>query len=395
MKASGFFRLLQVAIGNCACLSHPLTEREWHEMLAMANKQALVGILFEGVKKLPKEQWPKSDIVLKWTVAAESIRRRNMKTTHVCLLLTKTLLQDGFDSCILKGQSNHVYYDRLMADGSLGLARTCGDIDAWIWPKKTTKHPVRSIIDYCIRRKILLSLCHLHAEVKPIQGVPVEIHFRPSFLNAPWRDRAFQKLFKAAKFVEEDIDGCGILKKLRVDYDLVFQMNHIYRHLLDEGVGMRQILDFYVLLKDYDKESAGNAKLMDRNEIMKQVSSCGMTRFAMALMYVLKVTINAEESVLLCAPSEKHGGFLLSEIMAAGNFGHYDDRVSSLELKRGHLSYQLRKAYRRFRRNLRFLTSYPEEVVCEPLARIVHTLWRKFRLYRFYLPQKAVILPLR
>ena len=383
MTTLDFFQLLQVSIGNRSSLSHSLTESEWQEMFAMANKQAMVGILFEGVKALPKEQWPLSSIVLKWAAAAETIKRRNMKTTDVCFLLVKTLLQDGFDACILKGQANHAYYNRLKTNETFGLARTCGDIDVWIWPKQPVSNPVKCIIGYCLKKNILLSLCHLHAEVRTIHDVPVEIHFRPSFLNAPWRDRAFQKLFKTAKFVMEDIDGCGKVKKLRVDYDLIFQMNHIYRHLLDEGVGLRQIVDFYALLKDYNKERIQSKELMDREDLLKLISMCGMKRFAMALMYVLKATIYAEDADLLCAPSEKHGKFLLSEIMAAGNFGHFDSRMSSLEVKKGHLSYQLRKAWRRFHRNLRFLTSYPEEVICEPWARIVHTLWRKLRLYRF------------
>lgn len=120
----------------------------------------------------------------------------------------------GFDACILKGKGNYTYYEGLTDNPSLGFLRTCGDIDAWIWPKKPTRHPVKSIIDYCKEKHILVSLCHLHAEVKPIDGVPVEIHFRPSFLNARWRDKAFQKIFRKAQFVRANIDGCGeILKR--------------------------------------------------------------------------------------------------------------------------------------------------------------------------------------
>lgn len=196
--------------------------------------------------------------------------------------------KSGFDACILKGQGNHTYYEALTANPTLGLLRTCGDIDARIWPKKPTRHPVKSIIYYCQQKHILLSLCHLHAEVKPIDGAPVEIHFRPSFLNAPWRDKAFQKIFRKAQFVRANIDGCGEIQKMRVDYDLIFQLNHIYRHLLDEGVGLRQVLDFYVLLKDYRRQKAasqGNV-LMSKAGLMLRIRACGMFRFASALMYV-------------------------------------------------------------------------------------------------------------
>lgn len=352
-------------------------------MFDLAKKQALLGLAFEGVKKLPKEQWPQGDIVLKWTMATEQVKRQNLQTTNVCLRLNDIFAKEGFETCILKGQANHVYYDRLIDGVSLGMLRVCGDVDAWIWPKEKILHPVKSIIDYCQRRNILLSLCHLHAEVKPINGVPIEIHFRPSFLNAPWRNRNFQRVFKAAVFDNAKIDDSGIVKKLRVDYDLIFQMNHIYRHLLDEGVGLRQVFDFYVLLKDYNKERNIRTELMRKEEMMKIISSCGMKRFATALMYVLKDIFHVGNDELICGISEKDGLFLQDEMMMAGNFGHYDTRMNAIEVRKGKLSFQLQRASRRFMRNLRFLSSYPEEVICEPFARIAHFLWRKLRLYRF------------
>lgn len=383
MVIKDFFLILQSAIGVNVRLTHCLSHDEWEEMFDLAKKQALLGLAFEGVKKLPKEQWPQGDIVLKWTMATEQVKRQNLQTTNVCLRLNDIFAKEGFDTCILKGQANHVYYDGLIDGVSLGMLRVCGDVDAWIWPKEKILHPVKSIIDYCQRRNILLSLCHLHAEVKPINGVPIEIHFRPSFLNAPWRNRNFQRVFKAAVFDNAKIDDVGVVKKLRVDYDLVFQMNHIYRHLLDEGVGLRQVFDFYVLLKDYNKERIVSKELMGKEEIMKIISSCGMKRFATALMYVLKDLFHVGNDELICGISEKDGLFLLYEIVMAGNFGHYDKRMNSIEVRKGKLSFQLQRASRRFLRNLRFLSSYPEEVICEPFARIAHFLWRKLRLYRY------------
>lgn len=378
-----FFLILQAAIGKSVRLSHSLSDDEWQEMFELAQKQALHGIAFEGVKKLPQEQWPKGGMVLKWTMATEAIKHRNRQTTDVCLRLTEIMSKECFDICILKGQANHVYYDRLIDGVSLGMLRVCGDADAWIWPKEKILHPVNCIIDYCLRKNILLSLCHLHAEVKPIGGVPVEIHFRPSFLNAPWRNRSFQKVFKVAVFENAKIDDIGIVKKLRVDYDLIFQMNHIYRHLLDEGVGLRQVFDFYVLLKDYNKERIVRKELMDKEELMKIISSCGMKRFATALMFVLKKIFHVGNDELICSISEKDGLFLLNEIMMVGNFGHYDIRMNDIEVRKGKLSFQLQRASRRFMRNIRFLSSYPEEVICEPFARVYHFVWRKFGLYRY------------
>lgn len=375
-----FFELFQVAVGHRKSLSNAPSAREWGELFDTAKHQAVLGVLFEAVKCLPKDQWPPKEIVLKWTATAEQIRKHNERMTAVCGKLTGMLDKDGFEVCILKGQANHVYYDKFMK--GLGSLRTCGDVDAWIKPQERKRHPVKYIIEYLKGKRIVESLCHLHAEIKPLDNVPVEIHFRPSFLNAPWRNRRFQKLFVSDCFEMATINNIKITK-LRIDYDVIFQMNHIYRHLVDEGVGLRQVFDYYMLLKAYNAESLTDQRLMAREELQQHIASCGMRRFSAALMYVLQEVFGMNQSEMICPPSKRDGQFLLDEIMAAGNFGHYDTRMATLIIRKGHLSYQLQKARRRFVRNTRFLTYYPEEVICEPFARIAHLLWRKYKLYRY------------
>ena len=165
---------------------------------------------------------------------------------------------------------------------------------------------------------------------------------------------------------------------MNIDYDVIYQMNHIYRHLIDEGVGLRQVLDYYMLLKAWYKENGSKKK----EDIMQTIRHLGMGRFASALMYVLQKVFCMPDEWLLCEPSEKHGQFLLNEIMIAGNFGHDDPRMASLNVKGGQLSYQISHAWRRIKRNMRFFTSYPEEVFWEPYARMSHFVWKKLGLWR-------------
>ena len=108
---------------------------------------------------------------------------------------------------------------------------------------------------------------------------------------------------------------------------------------------------------------------------MRTVEWLGMKRFAGALMYVLHEVLAMPEEYMLCAASEKDGQFLLNEIMLAGNFGHGDPRMGVLNTENV-TRRRLSQAGRRFKRNMRFLTSYPCEVIFEPYARLWHFAWK-------------------
>lgn len=367
-----FVELLQVATGIRDCLSHNPTDKEWKQILDISLKQSLAGFVFVGIERLPEEQWPPISIKLQWIGIVTEIENRNILTTNVCHQLCKKLEQDGFKTCVLKGQANYAYYPKQLLN-----RRSCGDIDVWITPKEDCKHPVTKTLKYLEKELGLIGLCWLHANINNINGVPIEVHFRPSFMNAPINNKRFLQYFSTFDdcVCQKEIERGISIPGMKHEYEIIYQMSHIYRHLIDEGVGLRQIVDYYFLLK-FDGEA-------NKEDFKHAIDHLGMKRFASALMWVLQEIFAMSNEQLIYEPSEKDGRFLLNEIMLAGNFGHSDSRMTALKVEEGKLFYQVCKAWRRIKRNMRFFSSYPSEVIFEPYARIWHFAWKKGKMWRF------------
>lgn len=370
-----FIELLQVALGTRDSLSRAPSVAEWRDVLTESHRQAVLGIILCGIEKIPKEQQPSQDILFRWIGLAIQIEQSNTLTSIACKEVVSQFAKDGFDACVLKGQANHRYYPKEM-----GKRRNCGDVDVWVVPKEGDRKKnadVRRVLEYVDAHWRRTGLCWLHCNFTEQNGVPIEAHFRPSFMNEPCKNRNFLRHFSDIKNSTccEVIDGIE-LPALRVDEDVIYQMNHIYRHLLDEGIGLRQIIDYYWLLLTWNK-----IHNRSKEETMTIVSKLGMKRFSGALMFVLREICGMKDDLLLCPASAQDGQFLLSEIMLAGNFGHNDPRMGVLASQTG-IKRQLSQAGRRFKRNMRFLTSYPGEVICEPFARMWHFAWKKLQLWR-------------
>lgn len=372
-----FFQLLQVAIGNRKKLDSPPSHKNWSQLFAMAKKQSLTGICFTGVEKLPQEQSPGEDMIMEWMGEAVKAQRRNKKLNVTCKKLDDEFDDKGYTTCILKGQSNQEYYP-----SALGSRRTAGDVDIWLFPKNNHKSPVKQTMELLEREDRIVSLAYLHAELKQVDTVAVEAHFRPTFLNEPIHNHRLQKWYRENK--SNCIMSCQIadditIPMLKPVYNIIFQLVHIYRHLLDEGIGLRQLLDYYFLLTGTVKSLTDSEKKI----VLDKLSSFGLKRIAGAVMYVLQEVFLLDSSCMIVPTNEKYGKQLLNEIMIAGNFGHYDPRLKDLGTASHETSYQVRHAMRRFTRNFRFLKDYPSEVIWEPFARVIHFWWRKFRLWRF------------
>lgn len=374
-KEKVFFELLQVAIGRKTELSMVPNEKQWMALYAMCKKQALLGIGFCGMQRLPMEQWPPRKVVLKWHSAASRIVEKNGELNEKCVEITKAMEKDGFRCCILKGQGNLANYP-----ADLRMYRTCGDIDMWMWPKDSTKKVNMEVIEYVLshtkpeKMKTIFDDMRLyHIDFHFFDNIVAEVHFMPNILNTPWYNKKFQQFCNEFKSKIVEHEGYWIPS---IDFNVVYQLVHIYKHLFTEGIGLRQLLDYYMVLLSY-KENADRLDLLRKEEIIQVLNSFGMGRFVGAVMWVLKEVFAIPDELLISKCDESAGRFLLDEIMIAGNFGKYDERNKGMES-----ASKLQRFFMLTKRNWRFFTQYPSEVMWDPYTRASNVLWRKYKLWR-------------
>ena len=101
-----FFELLRVAMGTQDGLSSAPTADEWRSLLGMAQKQALVGVCFAGVKRLERRTPLKTMPVplrMQWVAMTAHIQRQNEVVNRRCGELCRKLSEEGFETCLLKG----------------------------------------------------------------------------------------------------------------------------------------------------------------------------------------------------------------------------------------------------------------------------------------------------
>ncbi len=521
-----FFELIRIAIGQQERLRSTPTAEEWKEVYDLARRQTLTGIAFCGVQRLPEEQRPPRHLLMKWYMAAEQLRRKNEQMDRRTLAVANKFAEEGFPGVVLKGQGVAQLYrveqiensklkiedchpegdarenenkndndnendnenqgigkfSILNSQFSIKEYRTPGDIDIWLFGER------KDILRYVRRHVPDCKPVYHHVDFPVIEGLPIEVHFTPSWMNSPFTNRRLQRWFKrttvnvergtelnsqftihnsAAQREQSQIylssaeparnldtkyhnsqftisssanhqpssidldlscqrdehtnldafthtqacaghpdgncpprlggraeersdraegvysqpssiihqpsksaasftgtEGASMIPTPTLAFNRVYILVHIYRHLFHEGIGLRQLLDYYFVLHQGFTEE-------ERTETMRTLRSLRMQRFTAAVMWVLQEVFAMDDRYLLTDPNEEEGRFLLSEIMLAGNFGHYDERI-----KRSAKVTEWGLFCRRVGRNLRFLRSYPSEVLWSPFFKLWHAVFR-------------------
>ena len=240
-----FFDFLRFCIGSAKEIPSSLKEADWKELYAIAKKQCLVGVLFDGIKKLPAEHvGMKKELLLQWMAESQMLEKANVRLNDAAIQVSEWFRKKGFRTCILKGQGNALMYPN-------PYSRTPGDIDIWVEGEdKRVVSFVRSISPH-------EKACYHHIEFPSYKGVEVEVHYRPSFLLCFWHNRKLQKYYERVK--EEQFSHRVMLGEQgeiaipTAEFNLIFQLTHIFSHLMNEGIGLRQLLDYYYVICDFYK----------------------------------------------------------------------------------------------------------------------------------------------
>ena len=360
---TAFFAFLKYCLGSKENMSRVITGMDWQELYSFASNQALLGLCFEGIERLGKE-YPEElkqnpigrELLMTWMGKAQQIRRQNMKVNAVASKLFSMLREDGLRCCILKGQGNALMYPN-------PYSRTPGDIDVWIDASR------ERIMEYTQKKFELgddIRLQHLETS---LDGVPVELHFFPCSMNNPIYHARLQKWFRRnadlqCSHIVGLPDGAGDIAIPTTAFNVVYQLTHLYHHFFDEGIGMRQIIDYYYVVNN-------DELLAIKDTLQKELKHLGLWKFARAVMYVLHEALGLSGEKMIAPIDEKRGKLLLAEILNGGNFGKHFTKY-------GHFTQQgmAKKYFLKIWRNMHFVQYYPAEALSEPIFRTWHFFWR-------------------
>ena len=350
-----FFHLIRCGIGKQSTLPHAPNAQEWSELLNIAIKQTLIGITFAGIERLPQEQRPPKPILLNWHRACEQIKEKNIELNKRSIAVSRKFLQSGFRNCLLKGQG----LTQLYPNPNL---RTPGDIDIWL------EGGCDKILEYIKKYFPKCTPTYHHVDFPISKDVEIEVHFTPSWMYNPINNRRLQEYFAKnahEQFCNFTTTAQGDLPAPTQTFNCIYILLHIYRHLFQEGIGLRQLLDYYFVL---DKGFTH----AERNECVKTLKRLGLAKFAAATTYILHEKFGLDSKKQIITPDSRRGEFLLNEVMTAGNFGQYDSRYEMVPQEQ-----EFRHFLNSMRRIARLIFQYPGETFWSPYFKVKHYLWRK------------------
>lgn len=341
-----FAELVQVYLGARPRLSVNPTGFQWEEVFEISKEQTLVAICFAAIRMLPEEQHPyDKELYKKWLWHTTQVVQKNKYLD----IRTKEALayfrDNGFSCCVLKGQGIAQLYPQ-------PELRMPGDIDMWV---VGGRQRVCAFSKSKLGRITGVTYHHIHFPI--FKDVEVEAHFYPSYFAHPLHNKRFQAFCKIHR-------PKGRTMASDLAFNRVYILQHCFRHLCGHGVGLRQFLDYYFVLKQGFTEE-------EREASLHVISRLHMMRFAKAAMWVLREVFGLEDCYLLCEADGHEGRFLLSEIIQSGNMGHFETRFNWSGLT----------PFGRFLMNQKhnwvLLSHYPHEILCSPFFSIILYAYRK------------------
>lgn len=355
-----FVELIQIALGIRSSLSTVPLGEDWQKAYRLAEKQALMGLLFSAIEKLNeknKTAMPPMSLFYQWTGLVLNTETQNKRLNEAAEHLTRLFKNGGLRCCVLKGQGIARLYPQ-------PLRRQPGDIDLWV--EGGRERVLKFLKDsYFGLGQVVIH----HVDTRIIDGVETEIHFIPVYSCNPFLHHRLQHFFRLhADDQFSNIDrGLGFAYPT-LGFNAVYILAHIYMHFLYEGIGLRQIVDYYYVLKYLDDEG--------RNQATSDINKVGLLKFAGAVMFVLQRVCGMDDNSLVTKPDDKRGRLLLDEIIVSGNFGKFDDRLKNRKEED-----LIRFNLVALKRQLRFFRYYPMDIISIPFFKVWHWCWRKWKGY--------------
>ena len=336
-----FNELLKVSLGTRDKLSRVPALHEWTALLNEARHKSVAAFISYGIEKLPEEQRPSEASWQHWLESrhnAQAMYRHHLKRARE---VSERFSDAGFKCCVLKGVGVAQFYPD-------PTWRKCGDVDVWAAGSR------REIMKWMSAEgRVGHVMWHnVHTVLPP--DLSTDVHFHPTWFYNPFNNRRLQRFFERNKAAQMEVNDSLGVSYPTARFNAVYAMSHIFRHFVAEGSGIRHLIDYFYILKALQPD--------EREWVMKQIRRIGLSKFAGAIMWVMKDVCGAPDEMLLCKPNKSEGTFFLEEIARPGT---------------QHTSGSLRKSRSRAHAN-RLFWHYPCEIFWIRPWKRWHKWWRFF-----------------
>ena len=256
--------LLQVALGIRNSLSRIPSDEEWDNVYKLSVSHGVVGVLYGGIERLPKEHRPHKRLLLEWFAQAECYRRMYERQRKAVESLNGLWRNKGLTVLELKGDSIGKFYPR--PDLRFSCDYDCLLSDYEQGNRLVEKKRVAVNRDFYKNSSFVWDGLHVenHQFCTPIRG-----------------NRAMKKLeVVLRRLVNEDN---------MVDFNALFLMEHLWSHFFEDALTLKQLTDWVVFYKEFHST-------VDWSLVEKQAKDCGFWQFAIAIN---KITRNILSSSLM------------------------------------------------------------------------------------------------
>ena len=316
IKAQTYLELLKVCLQEEPKVTEKLINLsnghiDWIDLLDFAARQGVIGVYWRGIELLFKStiplNKPTDDEVMEWWGEVNDIKKRNEYLFKKTAFFSNTFRKEGFENCILKGQGNAMMYP----DPYL---RTPGDIDIWL---KGSKEEITSYVHKFFPNE-KGSVLHIHFPI--FKDTLIEVHYTPRILDNPSANRYLQQYFKEVQSQQiNNTIELPIGKTINVptlDFNIILQTTHIYRHFICEGITLKHLVDYYYLLIKFDNWMHQDYHNTNSSiQLLPFLQRIKILKFAKVIMYIMQEGLAIEKKYLFTTTNKRIGKLLLESII--------------------------------------------------------------------------------
>lgn len=286
---------------------------DWPAVIALATDQAVQCLVYDVVRCLPAHKKPPVEVTVTGMAHMLRTEQRNRHQCRVIAALFTELEQSqGLHPMLMKGQALGSLYPE-------PTLRQTGDIDVYLPTEDECGRAVAWAAQYDddIERK-WREQHHMHDYGCTIMDETVELHLRLETFTNPTLARRFTDIIDRELHNDEGPRtvtlGGRTIATLPPTLGVVHQLIHITRHLLEAGVGLRQLCDLAVFVCRRRDD-------INREQLQHYIDELDLTVVAAAIGHILHHNFGVPASMVPFATDDRYADFILNEIFSGGNFG--------------------------------------------------------------------------